>query len=221
MPDLTTSLHLDMLRSFKRRSRLRRVLRAVTREVRWGHLYGLDWGDPDIAPPLEFIRDRFVKPYVNLEHCAVEIGPGGGRWTRYLVGFRTLYVVDYHRELLGELRRNVRNPSVRVVGNNGTDFPGIPPNSIDYLFSFGCFVHLDIPLIEAYLANMRSILKPGANVVIHYSDKTKIMARLNDGFADCTPEQMRSMVRAAGYRVLEQDVTTMWHSSVIRFTPAQ
>ena len=65
---------------------------------------------------------------------------------------------------------------------------------------------------------MKSILKPGANLVLHYSDKTKIMAQLIESFSDNTPEKMRQMVLSAGYKILEEDLTTMWHSSIIRFT---
>jgi len=79
-------------------------------------------------------------------------------------------------------------------------------------------VHLDKHLIEAYLKDMRSIVKPGADIVIQYSDKTKIMAQLNNGFSDNTPDKMRQMVLNAGYKILEEDLTTMWHSSIIHFT---
>ncbi len=107
---------------------------------------------------------------------------------------------------------------MEFIKNNGADFPGIAERSIDYLFSFGTFVHLDAPIIETYLANMKKILKPGANAVIQYSDKTKIMAQLNESFSENTPEKMRTMVLNAGYTIREEDLTTMWHSSVIRFT---
>ncbi len=219
MPDLRTSLHLDMLsRSRRENSFPKRIFWAFRRSL-VRPLYGLEWGDPDIVPPLQFIRDRYVLPYVNAQHKAVEVGPGGGRWTRYLLGFETLYAVDYHRELLDELKRNFgRHRNVRFIENNGTDFPGIDGNSIDYLFSFGTFVHLEFNLIEAYLLAIKPIMKPGANIVIQYSDKTKIMAQLNDGFSENTPEKMREAVRAAGYRALEEDTTSLWHSSVIRFT---
>ena len=104
------------------------------------------------------------------------------------------------------------------IKTNGTDFPGIDDHSVDYLFSFGTFVHLEANLIEAYLSNMRRILKAGANVVLHYSDKTRIMAQINDDFAENTPEKMRLMVLDAGYKICEEDLTSMWHSSIVRFT---
>jgi methyltransferase family protein len=89
----------------------------------------------------------------------LEIGPGGGRWTRYLLGFRKLYVIDYYSELLEDVKRRFRRPHVTFIKNNGTDFPGIDDHSVDYLFSFGTFVHLDTYLIEAYLNNMHPILR--------------------------------------------------------------
>jgi hypothetical protein len=66
----------------------------------------------------------------------VEIGPGGGRWTRYLLGFETVYTVDYYEQLLREFSGNFGHcENVKLVKNNGTDFPGIAPNSIDYVLS--------------------------------------------------------------------------------------
>src|SRR5215831_3026076 len=82
-----------------------------------------------------------------------------GRWTQYMIGFRKLYVVDYYSALLEEIGKNVKAPNIELIKNNGTDFPGIDDRSIDYIFSFGIFVHLDGYLIQAYLANMKRILK--------------------------------------------------------------
>lgn len=219
MPDLNTSLHLDMLESFRRRnSALSRLVRAVKTALWSKDIYGLQWGDPEVVEPLRFIRNQYVLPYVDPQHTALEIGPGGGRWTRYLLGFKRLYAVDYHPELLDELRKNFNEPNMVFIKNNGTDFPGVEPGSIDYLFSFGTFVHLDLDVIDAYLKSMKGIVKPGANIVIQYSDKTKIMAQMNPGFSNNTPERMRQMIVSAEYRILEEDLTTMWHSSLVRFT---
>jgi SAM-dependent methyltransferase len=218
MPDLKTSLHLDMWHDYQaRKSLVRRIKRAV-REVLSPKIYGLEWGDPEVAAPLQYVRDRYVCPYVNPEQTALEIGPGGGRWTRYLVGFRELYVVDYHAEILRELRRTLSLPNMTFIQNRGSDFPGVEGQSVDFLFSFGCFVHLDTELIAAYLESIRHVLKPGGNAILHYSDQTKVMAQINRSFSRNDPEEMRSMVRAAGFHIIEEDLTTMWHSSIIRFT---
>ena len=194
MTDLNTSLHLNMLNRSKRiRKRLPRLLRTIKRELLSNDIYGLEWGDPDVVEPLKFIRDRYVLPYINNTKYALEIGPGGGRWTRYMLDFKKLYVIDYHPELLEELKNNFKKSNMEFIKNNGTDFPGVKDDSIDYLSSFGTFVHLETNLIEAYLANMKPILKQGANVIIQYSDKTKIMAQAKRGFSENTPEKMREM----------------------------
>ncbi len=224
MPDLDAPLHLQMYRRFRQETtlgkRLARAVQAFRRELLSPPVYGLAWGDPEHVPPLRWIRDRFVLPFVNPAHAAVEIGPGGGRWTRYLLGFGTLHLVDYHAEILAEARRVfARHPHLRFITNNGHDFPGIAEHSVDYVFSFGTFVHLDLPIIVAYVQALGRILKPTANVVLQYSDKRKIMAQINNGFSDTSPEQVRAAVEEAGFEVLEEDLTTLWHSSVIRFRP--
>jgi len=75
-----------MLKGYKRRHSLPgRLWQAVKRAVTEKELYGLAWGDPQRVEPLGFIRDRYVLPYVHTGQDAVEIGPGGGRWTRSLL----------------------------------------------------------------------------------------------------------------------------------------
>ena len=220
MPELNTRLHLDMFDEFKhQRSWNARIAKFWRRTFTEREIYGLSWGDPENAEPLRFIRDRYVLPYVNANDVALEIGPGGGRWTRYLTSFQKLYVVDYHQQLLDELRKNFDRPNMVFIKNNGSDFPNVSPNSVDFMFTFGTFVHLDMPIIRAYLKNIREIMRSGGNAVVHYSDKTKIMARENGAFSENTPELMRQMVLQAGFTILEEDLTTMWHSSLIRFTP--
>ena len=135
MPNLNTTLHLEMLkRSNGRQGLLIRILKAIKREVADRGIYGLEWGDPEFVEPLRFIRDRYLLPHVNNDHCAVEIGSGGGRWTRYMLGFRKFYAVDYYSVLLEEIAKNVKAPNIKLIKNNGTDFPGIDDRSIDYLF---------------------------------------------------------------------------------------
>ena len=122
MPDLNATLHLDMLtRSKGRRSLPLRILKAVS----------------DSAAPYRFIRDRYLLPYIKAVQCAAEIGRGVGHWTRYLLAFKKLFVVDYYSELLDEVKRRFRRPNVTFSKNDGVNSRGIDDGSIDYLFSFG------------------------------------------------------------------------------------
>jgi SAM-dependent methyltransferase len=129
MPPLHTKLHLEMLKEAHKQGQPAR-----------DGLYGLQWGDPDHYLILRPIRDHWLLPYVQPDQVALEIGPGGGRWTRYLLPFRRLYVVDHYAELLAELRKNFARSNIVEILNNGTDFPGVPKASVDFVFSFGVFV---------------------------------------------------------------------------------
>jgi Methyltransferase domain len=218
MPSLKTTLHLDMYRAGKSRRGLRgRIKGALKVLFAKSDVYGVEWGDPETSPPLGYIRDHFLTPFVTEETIALEIGAGGGRWTRYMLGVRRLYVVDFHQELLDELKSNFTSEKLILVKNNGNDFPGIATESIDFSFSFGTFVHLDIELIDQYLRNMKPLLKPSSNVVIHYSDKSKPLGKMNNTFSDNNPDIMRRLVSSHGYSIYEEDTKTLWHSSVIRF----
>jgi 16S rRNA A1518/A1519 N6-dimethyltransferase RsmA/KsgA/DIM1 with predicted DNA glycosylase/AP lyase activity len=64
--------------------------------------------DPETVPPLGYVRDHFLRPYLYPDATVLEIGPGGGRWTQYMLGVKKNYAVDYHTELLSELKRNIK-----------------------------------------------------------------------------------------------------------------
>jgi SAM-dependent methyltransferase len=182
-------------------------------------LYGLHWGDPDVRPELRSVRDRWLLPYIDPGKTALEIGPGGGRWTRYMLPFKTIYAVDFYPELMAELRRNFPHPHIVEILNHGSDFPGVPEASVDFAFSFGTFVHIDCDIVESYLHNLKPVMRPDGQVVLQYPDKTKETARNNPGFAENDPRRMRAMVEGAGYVILEEDTHTLSHSAIMRFAP--
>ena len=221
MPDLSTELHIDTYRRIRALHRwwprVRRAWNALTDRE---YVYGLEWGDPEYCAPLQYVRDKFLLPYLSADAVVVEIGPGGGRWTRYMVGVKRLYAVDYHQEMIEELSRNFDLPNIELVRTSGTDLPGVPERSVDFIFSFGTFVHLDLELIDAYLASQKEVLKPEGCAVINYSDYTKPMARQNWKFGRNEPRTMRRLLLRHGYRILEEDTKTLWHSSLIRYTLA-
>jgi len=126
--------------------------------------------------------------------------------------------VDYYPELLKELRSRFHTPNMQFIVNNGTDFPGVPDQSVDYILSVACFVHLEPHLIAGYLKNMTKVLKPGGNVFLTYSDKSKVGSQINPTFTENGPELMRKMLTETGFRIVDEDPTILWNSGVVRFT---
>jgi SAM-dependent methyltransferase len=218
MPSLETKLHLQMYKAGKKMRNLSvRMRKAMDILLQKNDVYGLEWGDPESCEPLGYFRDHFLLPYVSPGTTIAEIGPGGGRWTRYMLNAKRIYAIDYHNQLLEELRSRFKSANITYIQNNGDDFPGIADMSIDFIFSFGVFVHLDIEIINRYLQNMKRLLKPTSNVVINYSDKTKPLAKSNKGFSENNPDIMRSLVRENGYYIYEEDNISMWNGCIVRF----
>lgn len=184
-----------------------------------GH-YGDHWGDPEKEENLRAIVTRYIKPFIQPGHTALEIGSGGGRWTQYLLEFSRLYSVELNVQSFHYLlQRFGARPNLSFCKTNGTDFPGVPPRSIDFVFSFDVFVHLDPELIFAYLTNVRALLKPTSTLFIHYADQTKPGVSGIYGFSMTDSPIMRALVAKAGYSVLEEDTTSLWHSNILRLAP--
>ena len=111
MPSLKTNLHVDMYKASTRyrglpKKGIPRKIWNVIKVLRSKDIYGMEWGDPENIQPLTYTRDHFLTPYVTPDTTIVEIGPGGGRWTRYMLDAKHIYAVDYYQELLDELKAN-------------------------------------------------------------------------------------------------------------------
>jgi len=180
--------------------------------------YGDRWGDPEKSTKLIAIRKRFIEPYLDVDKVALEVGSGGGRFTQYLLPFKKIYCVDINAEMFDYLRR--RFPQVKnleFVHSSGSDIPGVPNGSIDFVWSFGTFVHIEVPELRGYLEAFKPLLRPNARLTIHYTDKTKPEAMRQAVLAQMTRSRMHDLLATHGYRILEEDVEQMIHSNVVAF----
>jgi ubiquinone/menaquinone biosynthesis C-methylase UbiE len=95
----------------------------------------------------------------------------------------------------------------------------VPDKSVDFVFSFDCFVHLDLPLIETYLREIRRVLRsPESIAVLHYADQRKPLAQeKGTSFSPTDPTIMRRLVEAAGLKILAEDTERISHSAIMAF----
>jgi hypothetical protein len=91
---------------------------------------------------------------------------------------------------------------------------------VEFIFSFGVFVHLDVEIIAAYLKSMKAIVRPATQIILQYSDDSKPFAKQNAGFSKNNPETMRKLVTDEGFRILEEDAKSVGHGAIMRFQPA-
>lgn len=206
MPEIGSPIHVRMLERSRQRG-----------ETETG-AYGLCWGDPERLSSLGHVRDHWCAPFVKPTSTILEIGPGGGRWTRYMLGCRHLYAVDFHQELLDELAAKFRVEHLSFIKNDGDNLPGIDNDSIDFAFTFGVFVHLELHTIDAYMAEIFRVLKPGGDAVIQFSDKSKPQGRDNPSFSDNSPSKMRRMAIDQGFIILAENVTLLPNAGMMHLT---
>lgn len=102
----------------------------------------------------------------------LEIGPGYGRWTRYLKDHcQRLLIVDRAGECIDACHNRFRTePKITGYVNQGGSLEMIPDRSIDLVFSFDVFVHIRREIVEQYMAELARTMKIGAGGFIHHSN---------------------------------------------------
>lgn len=115
-----------------------------------------------------FPRIMSFLPVNNL----LEIAPGMGRWTRFLLNYCNNYFgFDVSQKAIEECRsRFFFNRNTHFIKNNGNDLPGIKDNSIDFVFSMDSLVHAEIDAIEPYIAEISRILSEVGVGFLHHSN---------------------------------------------------
>ena len=179
--------------------------------------YGEQWGDPEKVEKLFFVIEKYISPYINPESVVLEIGPGGGRFTRYLLDAKKIILVDICSEFFPYLSARFKDSSCKFqfYQTKGYELDSIESDSIDFLFSFDAFVHIEPKGIYKYLKSIQRILKKGSVSVIHYADKTKPGGMKRAVFSDMTPSKMERFVRDFNFKILEHNKDLMSHSSII------
>ena len=181
--------------------------------------YGDRWGNTETDNELKEIIKKYIDPFIDKEKSALEIGSGGGRFTKYLQNFKTLYLVDLNPNSLDYLKKRFNlNKNFQFCLNNGNDFPGIPLNKIDYVFSYGTFVHIDLGDIIHYLCNLIPKLSNNANIILSYPEKLTKEGRLNNSFAQNSRLVMKKIINDFGFEIQSEVVNVRNCSNVIHFT---
>lgn len=180
--------------------------------------FGDRWGDPRLMKPLLAVRRRFVEPYLAADQTIVEIGSGGGRWTQYLLRrARTVTVVELNPESFDYLVRRFPEhvDRLRFYPTSGYEMSGIPTGSVDLVFSFDCFVHVEPQGIALYLAEIERVLRPGGRAVLHYGDIEKPIACANPGFSRMTRARMEGLLARTRLTPLDHDAELLFHSNLV------
>jgi len=112
----------------------------------------------------------FIDPLFTGRSVILEIGPGAGRWTEYLVDrCAWLIGIDISETCVRECENRFRErPHARFAVGNGDNLSAIDSESIDGVWSFDVFVHINKPQFSAYAAEFARVLKSGGVGLLHH-----------------------------------------------------
>jgi len=112
----------------------------------------------------------FVDPLFTKHSVILGIGPGAGRWTDYLLDrCDRLIGSDISETYVRECERRFRNrPHASFAVGNGENLPTIESGSIDRVWSFDVFVHINKAQFSSYVAEFARVLKPGGVGLLHH-----------------------------------------------------
>ena len=102
----------------------------------------------------------------------LEIAPGHGRCTQYLIGLcQQLVVVDLNKSCIQACKQRFsQNHSITYHINDGKSLDMIPDGSIDFAFSYDSLVHVDSSTMEAYAHGLGRVLAPDGLGFLHHSN---------------------------------------------------
>jgi SAM-dependent methyltransferase len=102
----------------------------------------------------------------------LEIGPGHGRWTRFLIDYADEYIgIDLNPECVSACRARFAGVDhAKFVANDGRSLTAVADNSVDFVFTFDSLVHVEIDAIGAYLGELSRKLRPDGVAFIHHSN---------------------------------------------------
>jgi ubiquinone/menaquinone biosynthesis C-methylase UbiE len=126
--------------------------------------------------------DNLIRPHVTPVAQVIEIAPGHGRWSEYIIptsGFVTL--VDLSPNCLQFCRKKFAHcDNVDYYLTTGSSLPKYCDQNIDFIWSYDSFVHMAPAIIHAYLRGFTRVLRAGGVAVIHHANIENLNSHVQD-----------------------------------------
>lgn len=136
----------------------------------------------------------------------LEIGPGFGRFTQFLVPRSArLILVDASSVCIEGCRERFRDEAnIEYQWNDGYTLVG-DPDSVDVVFSHSSLVHAEADVLEAYISQLATMLAPTGRAFLHHS--AGVVGRPVWFAESVSGDVVAAMCAAHGLRVLDQHLS--------------
>ena len=155
-----------------------------------------------------------LRPNVPEQGDVVEIGPGGGRWTEELIArCRKVTAIDISETCVRECRERFKDAAnAEFIVGSGSDLKPIADESVDAVWSFDVFVHINKPEFKNYAREFARVLRPGGKGVLQHG---AVGGEKGGWRSDVTTSDVALFLIEAGLEVESQ--ITDWHDEGMEF----
>lgn len=151
----------------------------------------------------ESLIEEIMLANLPADPVSLEIGPGAGRWSGALqeASIR-LVLVDITERALELCREKFAGcDNVEYQLTEGASLASVEDESIDFVWSFGVFVHIAPVDQKQYLRELARVMKPGSRAVIQHAGR----GGLDGGWrSSMTAELFAELLAENGLRMLRQ-----------------
>ncbi len=107
----------------------------------------------------------------------LEIACGYGRWTKFLMQYTANIFsgVDLSEECIQYCKDNFKAKKCTFFRNDGVSLAAVSVNKFDFVFSFDSLVHVSQEVLQNYIQQILSLLKPDGVCFIHHSNFGEVL----------------------------------------------
>jgi hypothetical protein len=134
-----------------------------------GDEWSAAWGGPSMHWQMSlYPRLRTLLPVSRI----VEIAPGHGRWTAFLLPYCDEYIgVDLSETCIGICEeRFAAVDKARFFVNDGRSLPMVEQRGADFVFSFDSLVHVEADVMRDYMGELAEKLSDDGIAFLHHSN---------------------------------------------------
>lgn len=185
-----------------------------------GHEWSEGWGSTDALWSVTLHPRLFgVLP----SKAIVEIAPGFGRISRYLIEHCERYIgIDVTPKCVERCQaRFADRPHASFELTDGVTLTGVADGSVDLVYSYDSLVHVEQATLSAYLREIARVLRPGGSAFLHHSNLGAYADRFSPADLNRVPGGRRASASAArvasdaadvGLRAVLQELIP-WHDN--------
>jgi SAM-dependent methyltransferase len=165
-------------------------------------------------PEIKYDIFSIIRKFTSPQYPALELGPGNGQFTQYMVAGDPLYLVDINQEFLEkapnqftfEYRKRIRTYQIDAHGFGDNDLSCLPQNQFGFVLAIDLMDFYTWDFVSDYLKNIYNVLRPGGTLMFTYNNCEEFSAVISverglRGWA--TETDMKKTCIDIGYEIVE------------------